>query len=251
MDDKTNVEYKFYKLVYGNIFNFISDDIYLFKIQKLINDHLDLDSIANIKKIIYLLKINKKKLSYLFTLLTYSKQCLYKSILHYVDANKKLNLYVSICDPSQTLDCVIKLRKYLLESTDYIKAFTSLNSMDDLIKIENKKYIKQNENTNIIHRVEIVERLGLLVDYYRSYMLKYYGVELLSRNNIDTLSYCDLVSYYNTTVKIIKNGHKTIIDICDMYLDIQRGIIYLTMTKRPIINTKKFDVYIENELSGS
>jgi hypothetical protein len=61
------------------------------------------------------------------------------------------------------------------------------------------------------------------------------------------MSHSELVIYYNTTIKIIKNGHKSIMEICDMFLDVERGILYLTLTKFPALCTKKFDVYIEND----
>lgn len=244
MNDSISKHQKFYKLVYGIIFNYIDDNVYLSKVQKLVNDDLHLNDIVNIKKIIYLLKINKKKLAYLFTMLTYSKQCLHKSINEYIIANKNIGLHTHMHNSSKLLDGVIELKKYLLNSISYINAFTPINKLS---VIDEQKCVNNNASTEFNHKEEIVERLRLLVKYYNLHTLKYYNVKILNVNHVETLSYNELTLYYATTVKAIKMGQKVIMNICDMFLDIEMGIINLTLTRRPVIKTQKFDIYIEND----
>lgn len=198
--------------------------------------------IKNIKALIFNLAKENLFFCYKMCLLTYVKSDLFNKICYFMNDND---------DNKNSLEKIVINMKQLKQHTIFINAFTTfpqkLKECEDGRSDESDTLNKDAwyEET----RIEMYNRLQQLVAYFGLKIYKIFQIKKKSNNKLIQLSYKKICNYYNKIIYKIKKGIKKYIQLCEVYLEVEKTYVTSMITSDPNLDLDEFDLVIEQEIT--
>jgi hypothetical protein len=96
-------------------------------------------------------------------------------------------------------------------------------------------------------RIEIINSLVLLVEYFTHDILKHMNVKLITYAETKEMTFKQLSKYYNKQVLVIKKSLKKCKQYCDSYIEVEKSFVMALLTCDDTIYFDDFDVVIETK----
>ena len=223
---------QFLTLLDKRVTDMIDDREYITSVYNLVKDGLIFLNINNIVYVICTLGQYNKRISHVFTMMLYSNESIYNTLslyISYVNDNK-LNLINIKLNMTE-------LHSYLTNQYTYIKAFASTYFNAEIFetcKMDEEK----NKETYIIMKEEMINRLILLIKFYKYKQLKYFGIDTLCINDLYHYNFKSLVHIFGTTINKINNGLIKLLELCTVYNNFDKEIKATSITFTTNLNYK-------------
>lgn len=198
--------------------------------------------IKNIKALIFNLAEEKLFFSYKMCLLTYVKSDLFNKICYFMKDNH---------DNENSSELIVMNMKRLKQHIMFINAFNTfpqkLKEFDDGRIDESGTATKDAwyEET----KIEMYNRLQQLVAYFGLNIYKIFEIKKKSNDKVMELSYKKTCNYYNKIINKIKKGIKKYIQLCEVYLEVEKTYVTSMITSDPSLDLDEFDLVIEQEIT--
>ena len=235
MEQYNDITIRFYAIYYKLITN-KNENIFVQDFDDTIEKYniKNFVAILNVKKMVYYLK-DKFLLSYKLCLLAYIRSDLLKKC--------------SFCYGESTIKLTDEIDNYL----EYIKSYAKIkpiSSLDnhDFDDDEGKTFNKDSwyyETVNEIHK-----RLILLTKYFDIDFLSNIGIEKISNTELNELNSIQTIKFYNSTIKKITKGLKTIHNYCDALIDVEYTYAKTILSRVPDYDTDEFYIIVTENLDN-
>ena len=239
----------FYVIYALHVARKISENNFIYILNKLTNVGFKLTSVPDIENIIFYLNTGGFNYSYMTTMLVYLKHDIFNSIFNVLNNYKYLRDCVYEEDITNHTDIIIRSKKVMCEKYTIIKSFCKLcppPKEASLIKYGKGLTAKNNiiGSFNLQFNHDLINRLFQLRSNFDLDILKYMGIKLMTYNNIKEMNVVDLTKYYISCVNAIKDKLSKWINLCDVYIDTE--IMYLKTIKK-ITNVESFTLLFNTD----
>jgi len=263
---------KHFYLIYHTLLTNKNESEFVLGLNKIMYEHnISLFvNVKNVKALIFNLSNENLLFSYKMCMLMYIKSDLYCKIDYFLNtgirhfSDKKFCVSALPIPTSEetekqnnidALEKIIISLKKLKEHMVFINAFNVFPSKlkcsdnDGLGKLEECKIINKEPWYNET-KIEMINRLQQIVKYFGSRIYKIFGIKKKSNQKIMELSYKKMCNYYNRTITKIKKGIKKYVQLCEVYLEIEKAYVTSMITSDPNMDLDDFDLIIEHDNSS-
>lgn len=232
-DDNCKVEKLikvFYVIFILNISKKISEDNYIYLLNKLTCVGFRLTSISCVENIIFYLDTRGFKYSYMITMLIYLKDDIFISVSNICDNYKDLKYYVYKDATISNIDAIIRSKDLLREKYNVLRSFCKLYAPS------------KTESFNSHFNEDLINRLFQLRNIFDLDILKFMDIKLVMYKQVKDMNIVELTTYYMSCVNGIKQKLTEWINLCDTYIDSE--VKYMKSIQQ-IVNIDNFTILFD------
>lgn len=225
----------------------LNQDIYIHFLNEMIINKFDISKVQHIKKMITVLNMNKHNIAYQYTLLCLIHSELVNRLAKFTDNISNGTVGNNYKNDKNVCNMVNNIVSYINSFTGrfYIK-FKSYNT-DELSLTTTKYNAKYIDDLWVIdNRLELINRLILLVEYFDTSVLAHINIDLVSYNDILEYEYDRLCKYYSDAIKKLQNYFiklQKIIVVNDNVIQLMTKIL----NEKVQVDVDKYTFIIRNE----
>jgi hypothetical protein len=210
-----------------NISKKISEDNYIYLLNKLTCVGFSLTNISGVENIIFYLNTKGFKYSYMITLLIYLKDDIFVSISNICDNYKDMKCYAYKDGTVSNIDVIIRSKDLMREKYGVLRSFCKLYPPS------------KTESFNSHFNEDLINRLFQLRNIFDLDILKFMDIKLVTYKQVKDMSIVDLTTYYLSCVNRIKQKLTEWINLCDTYIDAE---VKYMKSIRHIVNIDNFTI---------